>query len=579
MAEPQKDYAVKTRAAISSYESLPTGPDIDLAPVEKLIEETNARQKSYQDQMEATRNRAKTSVEAAKQALDQQAAADVIITEANANQVMEAESTQRAVFTAAGGLDYLTAELSRLKEASLEAEQAQKDFHEARQVERTGIGLLDDLINSFASIPEATRADLAVEKQKQIALNINAVAGATQHAAQTALAAQETVSVAERQASMDKIRAVASLEKAKLDIQASQTDAHSVAALYSMSGDELTNKFKYLSVLESQQGRAMQRRAQELELARLEASLKDVDKDTTVAAQLVANVQEGQRRAGKAPADAATITYLLQRGDKDTVGYLNLGATGSYGGSFWDSMRNADALGRPPTGAASINMEQELLSYIGSRPELKQQFEAATEQEKATLMNTYAEKLFGEKGEQRLLVKEGDISNPFHLPPSKVIEGIKAVQEDPLYKKVLQETLKTQPNAGSQAVFDSAVAGLKAGTITLKEAEEGFLTWHRAGVEYNNTYGGGFSRYGVAPQTYYRTLLKVTTPNRKSMLESLGRQDPRFGLVSGEVGGGGAAYLGALTYDLLSKNTATAIPVISTDSVGVRAAFVQALSR
>jgi len=107
-------------------------------------------------------------------------------------------------------------------------------------------------------------------------------------------------------------------------------------------------------------------------------------------------------------------------------------------------------------------------------------------------------------------IKPGDQSNIFQAPPLSALATLKSVQGNPVYTKVLEPQIKagmaeTDPNK----IISLTVDAIHQGKISLNDASIGIAGLFSSAAALN-TSTKDFTRFGIAPQATYNTMLNGT---------------------------------------------------------------------
>ena len=107
-------------------------------------------------------------------------------------------------------------------------------------------------------------------------------------------------------------------------------------------------------------------------------------------------------------------------------------------------------------------------------------------------------------------IKPGDASNIFQAPPLSALATLKSVQQNPVFTKVLQPQIQagmaeTDPNK----IISITVDAVHQGKISLNDAAVGISGLFQSAAALN-TSTKDFTRFGIAPQATYNTMLNGT---------------------------------------------------------------------
>lgn len=107
-------------------------------------------------------------------------------------------------------------------------------------------------------------------------------------------------------------------------------------------------------------------------------------------------------------------------------------------------------------------------------------------------------------------IKPGDASNIFQAPPLTALATLKSVQQNPVYTKVLEPQIKagmaeTDPNK----IISLTVDAINQNKISLNDAAVGISGLFQAAAV-SNTATRDYTRFGIAPQATYNTMLNGT---------------------------------------------------------------------
>lgn len=512
-----------------------------------FVEVSNANIK----RQENLANKTTAASENLKSSIKEATVAEQIIAKQKSIAELKTQNATIEAFNAAGGSDFLTNLMSELESTSKEVLDAQNELEKIQDRETDGvfeyIGKQIDLV-----VPEEKLKD-AVKRQETITKTIGNITAAQESIARATATTRETLNSATIAAEQKKIAAVGKqqLNAAELDslarnataldrvVQANARNLDATLSLYRFHNEEesnhlrreehklnvksmelrleeyLSNKEKNAVELEAAKLRLDQAKANFTEstdpkrLAALQASYdKQLEgfKDATEFRQIATgSIQKAQAILGLPIEEEVNIMWGLSQ----------TGPTGRKYRMLLELGNSDDpVIGHTP-GEAAQNLvvaapegvkqspEIQILSTIQSaQAELYRSSGRTPPKDDATLLADFNKTAVSIASGMAKEIKQGDTSNFYHAPPMTVISEFKSVQDTKLYKSILEPLSMKETNP--KFIFESAIAGINAKTISIEEAAIGIEAIFKAVIAYNNEHWK-FRRIGLPEQETYKS--------------------------------------------------------------------------
>jgi hypothetical protein len=457
---------------------------------------------------------------------------------------------------AAGGSERRKRLMEKLRVDQDRTLAAVKDYTDTADTKRTGIGILDGIINEFANIGNSFRVENAVLEQRATALAIKQSNAALTSVANSEALTRRAITDATIKAELAVIDAETTSKLSAQDIANAQTnadwvlrtqqaDAASIAnyraiveARSSEASREQRTADRKVALLEtqiriSQAIEAKETKAVQLAIARNELELQTATNPGRIAAlntqnkdlvdRLTANealkiqfsnsVNIAKAAFGLPPETADSVYYnMTQATPRIREIFAELYASGLKGAGNIVFETPASALAiKNALGADASTPVNDLLVTIEARAAEKL---ATVENIKAkpgtpeydALINKTTAEMFAEYDAN---IKTGDATNPRQAPPMAVLGDMKSVKSLPTYQNVWKETVGDV--ADPKIIMDLTVNAIAAGTISLEQGAKDIDALYTAAAAHNNTMGDSFRRIGAPEQTSY--IVQMQIPN------------------------------------------------------------------
>lgn len=447
---------------------------------------------------------------------------------------LDAQTATRAVAASYGGnpddVSFIMTKLgSQMQDALAQREQAAQVINEKNQV-----SLLDDplqwIMNKLSindDIQRYNSADTLYEDAVKGLDNINTL---NQTTAQGQLAIAKTRTAATVAASADQAQQEANIDVAKAKIQGLLYNAQGVETVMKFNQEQLSNAFQgqqlaisagHLAV--AQAGLALQRQEFSLKSQMWQESLNEKKKADATDAQMVNWYNQGAAALGMKPLDSNKVLAMAKAGGPVSETVRNVIVSGMQ----------SDALGKPviaeTPGAAVRTLAatssplaktnaatKPIIEMLGNayQTALSPQMVATLGVDKAkpaTVDNAVNQVLKPVLQGMSSNIKMDDSTNIYQAPTWQVLSQSKAVQDTPLYQKVLKPLVSgggvtnTDPNQ----IMSLASVAIQNKQITLNDAVSGISTVFQAAAGINNE-TKDYLRFGLPPQSQYKTGISST---------------------------------------------------------------------
>lgn len=469
-----------------------------------------------------------TASTAKQNAILKSAGAAQVVAKQKGVATLQAENVVLDQYNMQGGNEQLTELILNQRTAQAERDKTQGELNEIYDQETTGISLIDGIINGFA----ATRTEMEMDSDQQALDQANsAIAGfgaTTETVARVQNLTKRTVNEATIEAEQAKIAADAQVLAQNAKLVSLQSNAQQVQRVMNASVQESEFDMQTYKAYERTEDRAMRveqfaqsKKVMAFQVQQYErAKAKDEERTDLEDVQISAIQAAQGLLEGGTVEDTRIIRAALKEPGKLDDRYVKLreiGANILAGNEPVLATTPADAAiveatitpaGSPPSEASKLHQTiaislNETYSKPGvSRPKKTEGIKAAYNAHAETFMKTKAAKIV-----------EGDTSNPYVAAPFSVIAETAAVQETPLFQKVLKEQnmVETSPDR----ILVAAIAGVQAKAVTPEQAAQGIVTIFNRAVAHNNAVKK-FARSGLRVQDSYTA--EFTIPGARDLL-------------------------------------------------------------
>lgn len=392
--------------------------------------------------------------------------------------------------------------------------------------QKESVGLFDDplgfLFNQLTIDDDYAALKGADQKVQAASSGLQAINAQMQHTSQTFNEYAITRTAA---ATDSKIAAFEQELKAKglgARIQALQTNAHGIEAVFRMNEQQLDAAFKLHQIAVADENRAEARDDRTLRKMMLQEKLQELQdkeegKQFKVQAIRYALEREGTpTEIAAAQVNTGNVDRLLT----DAVTKKRYGTLYELG---TDALANNGVVryGNSPT---EVLMTMQSLKLQPRNEVQKTLVDLAFNADKAAAMQAGKDMNARVASSSELYVKTlkakqsaidpKDGSNPYQAPPLSVLAQSEAVKNSALYQKVFapQIAAGVQDTNDATQITNQAIAAAKAGTITFAELDYGLKNFYSAAVRLNSEQNQ-YEKFGAPDQIAFRAKLPIAGPN------------------------------------------------------------------
>jgi hypothetical protein len=405
--------------------------------------------------------------------------------------------------------------------------------------DKKSVGLFDNpiefLVNQFTLPDSEDKLEAANVKVSAAADSMGKINSFLQQTAQTENEYATTRTAASIQSQTSALQNELKVKSLSANIEALRLNAQGVESVFKLNSVQLDNAVKQFTVQAQQESLAYQREARagmaqqrQLNTMLLQEKLdqiQDVKEGNAIKAQYV---QYAMIKSG-VPEDKAILEVNANNVDRllklpGEVGkkYQLLMEMGSSAAANQGVITLGDNPVEVLTSTARLGLrrtpEQEQVYNI-----VKSAYEqsAAVNKDKKTLPATAETRLSEIVTPMLSNIKPADGTNPYNLPPLKVIAQSQGVQQTPWFKTVVAPQLAAAnaSNIDPSHLLDLTRAALSEGKINIEQAAQGINTYVAAGALLNNT-KKEFVKFGMPSQTSYVTEVSKINPNTRDYLIS-----------------------------------------------------------
>lgn len=535
----------------------PTAQSDKLAAVEDALASSTSRIVSTIEGLERATAETRTQTGIATSAIQSATAASQIVNTAKMNADLSAQNATIDAFEAMGGQ---AAQIALSQELAADQKLTgdlldQKLAQVAK--EHTGIQIIDNIINSFATSQLDQTINAAGAKQAQTANELATISASTESIARTNSLTKKTLNEGVLKANFDGIAAEGKLQASQQELKNISANSDSMIRLVGMDqksvqtlmsvwrteNEAIQVELAGERVVLAREQMAITREKMKLEIPAAEVALErsklsldtakksaptqvaqgevNLAKSEKALADLIAtqetlvdSVKRGQQLTGLQVEDKETILFSLNKGGASGEKYIRLQELGGVpnlklGNSPFEAMDNLRTVS--PEGT---NIESKAIDFLervtntliaeGATAALQGESQKELTARIKTKFNQVATAT-AEIHKQNIIF--GDTTNLYQAPPMKVIDSFAGVKTSFFYQKVIKPLDMQEINP--QKILEAATTAVLAKTVTVEEAANGMEAMFDAAAAYNNTQDGGPNRVGLPNQESYNTILKV----------------------------------------------------------------------
>ena len=554
MAEtnPILNQAASTNAVATPVAPAPVVSD-KLAAVEQALATSTSRIVEGINTLEQAGRDTKTQTNVAVSAIESANSAKQIINTSAQNANLQAQNSTIDAFEAMGGQE---AQIALAKELAVDQKRVGDLMDQKLDIvarEHTGIQIIDNIVNSFASSQLDQTINAAANKQAQTQKEIAGISASTESIARNNALTKRTLNEGTLKANYDAIAAEGNLQAAQQELQNISANSDNMVRLVGMDAKSVTNLMSVwrteneAAQVELSQERMVLAREQmaidrekmvleipaakvalerselaldqaktlgptqiaqaELNLAKTTKAQKDL---VATQARLVESVQRGQKLTGLQVEDTETILFSLSKGGESGEKYIRLQELGGVadlklGSTPFEAVDNLRTVA--PEGTSIDSKATDFLAGVadalaasGATVALAGESDKETKARLKSKFNQVAETT---AAIHKSDITFGDSTNLYQAPPMGALDNFQSVQTSFFYQKIIKPM--DMKEVHPQKILDAATTAILAKSVTVEEAATGIEAMFEAAASYNNTQDGGPSRVGLPNQDSYNT--------------------------------------------------------------------------
>lgn len=571
---------------------------VDLATLEGIMNEAAEENKAFAAQQKGFAAQAQTT--AAKMVEDISALGEksATITEAEGLAALKVQQKTVQAAEIVGGKDGVEIQnqlLTEMKADMAQVDNLQQEVSDILSTEYTGIGIIDNTINSFRVMGPAAQLNA---KKREVNTNMQTVQGitnATETVGRQAVLSTQTLTESLVKDKAEVVKLGYSVEARQAELQAIASNATAYARAHDATAQNVNFQIQAYQFAEDAEKFKMYQEQHEMAKERWKLEKDAIKSEQEAKVYYATNVNNALALAKLPPLPVDAIWYNLTKGTPqnqarmESMAIVGSTTTSPLGGKLGDTpagayhMRNIiDVTGTAPKSEIDkiMDVTAQKVNEMIANPDnnlTADDFDAKFNAEMETQWKAWEEE-----------IKQNDASNPMSAPSMINLGQNQQVTNTKLWQ-VIKDLGMTETNP--QLILEHAIAAKEKGDLSVDDIVNGMQTMFAASAAMNDSHYGGFRRHGMKSQDSYRfrfTVPKTYTQEVTSQaVQTMKDVSPAIGgaayLGAGLFGAGMPAALGAGAFftalpNLLPGNMNPTSVVNIVDPVAMRAHVVTVLS-